>query len=93
MRVKTLLNRTHKLQSFVYEKIRMVERNGQPALEVDLRPRSGSMGICSGCGEVVDFSGYDISPLEQRLTRETGFEIEGHLLEFIGRCQNCRQNA
>lgn len=49
--------------------------------------------ICSGCGEVVDFSGYDISPLEQRLTRETGFEIEGHLLEFIGRCQNCRQNA
>ncbi len=49
--------------------------------------------ICSGCGEVVDFSGYDISPLEERLTRETGFEIEGHLLEFTGRCQRCRQNA
>jgi len=49
--------------------------------------------ICSGCGEVVDFSGYDISPLEEKLSRETGFEIEGHLLEFVGRCQNCRQNA
>lgn len=49
--------------------------------------------ICSVCGEVVDFSGYDISPLEKRLSRETGFEIEGHLLEFIGRCQNCQQNA
>jgi len=49
--------------------------------------------ICSGCGEVVDFSGYDISPLEERLTRETGFEIEGHLLEFTGRCRKCRQNA
>jgi Fur family ferric uptake transcriptional regulator len=49
--------------------------------------------ICSGCGEVVDFSGYDLSPLEERLTRETGFEIEGHLLEFTGRCRRCRQNA
>jgi len=48
--------------------------------------------ICSNCGEVIDFSGYDISPLEERLCRETGFEIEGHLLEFIGRCQNCQQN-
>jgi Fur family ferric uptake transcriptional regulator len=49
--------------------------------------------ICSGCGEVVDFSGYDLSPLEERLSRETGFEIEDHLLEFTGRCRRCRQNA
>ncbi len=49
--------------------------------------------ICSGCGEVVDFSGYDLSLLEERLSRETGFEIEGHLLEFTGRCRRCRQNA
>ncbi len=46
--------------------------------------------ICSSCGEVVDFSGYDLSPLEERLSRETGFEIEDHLLEFIGLCQNCK---
>lgn len=49
--------------------------------------------ICSSCGEVVDFSGYDLSSLQERLSRETGFEIEGHLLEFIGRCQDCRQNT
>jgi Fur family ferric uptake transcriptional regulator len=49
--------------------------------------------ICSDCGEVVDFTGYDLSPLEQRLCRETGFEIEGHLLEFIGLCRNCQNNA
>lgn len=49
--------------------------------------------ICSNCGEVIDFSGYYLAELEQRLYRETGFEIEGHLLEFIGRCQNCRQNV
>ena len=46
--------------------------------------------ICSNCGEVVDFSGYDLSPLEKRLSRETGFEIEDHLHEFIGLCQNCK---
>lgn len=46
--------------------------------------------ICSSCGDVIDFTGHDLSPLEKRLSRETGFEIEGHLLEFIGRCQNCQ---
>jgi Fur family ferric uptake transcriptional regulator len=49
--------------------------------------------ICSNCGEVIDFTGYDLTSLEERLTRETGFEIEGHLLEFIGRCQNCQKNG
>jgi Fur family ferric uptake transcriptional regulator len=48
--------------------------------------------ICSGCGAVVNFSGHHLSRLEARLSRETGFEIEGHLLEFTGRCQNCQQN-
>jgi Fur family ferric uptake transcriptional regulator len=47
--------------------------------------------ICSNCGEVIDFTGYDLTQLEQRLCRETGFEIAGHLLEFIGRCQNCQK--
>ncbi len=48
--------------------------------------------ICSDCGEVIDFTGYHLNELEKRLSRETGFEIEGHLLEFIGRCQNCQKN-
>jgi len=49
--------------------------------------------ICAQCGEVIDFSGYDISPLEKRLRQETGFEIEGHLLEFVGRCRSCQRAA
>ena len=47
--------------------------------------------ICSDCGKVVDFSGYDLSQLEQRLFQETGFKIKGHLLEFIGLCQACQK--
>jgi Fur family ferric uptake transcriptional regulator len=46
--------------------------------------------VCSGCGKVVEFSDCDISGLEKRLSRRTGFEIEGHLLEIRGICPDCR---
>jgi Fur family ferric uptake transcriptional regulator len=49
--------------------------------------------ICSRCGGVTDFTGYDLTELEQRLRRETGFEIEGHLLEFTGACRKCQQDG
>ena len=49
--------------------------------------------ICSNCGKVVDFSGYDLSQLEQRLSLETGFDIEDHLLEFVGLCQACQKEV
>jgi Fur family ferric uptake transcriptional regulator len=49
--------------------------------------------ICSSCGRVVDVCGYDLSDLEQRLSLETGFEIEDHLLEFVGLCHSCQQEA
>ena len=49
--------------------------------------------ICSDCGTVVDFANCDISELEQRLSHETGFEIESHLLEFLGLCRNCQKEA
>jgi len=48
---------------------------------------------CSGCGRVVDFTGHDLRGLEERLTRESGFRIEGHMLEFIGRCRACQRVA
>ncbi len=46
--------------------------------------------ICSGCGTVVDFADCNLSGLEERLSRETGFEVETHLLEFLGRCRHCQ---
>jgi len=49
--------------------------------------------ICSNCGKVVDFAGYDLGELKQRLSLETGFEIEDHLLEFVGLCQACQKEA
>ena len=49
--------------------------------------------ICSNCGRVVDFTGNDLSELEQRLSLETGFEIDDHLLEFTGLCRVCQKEV
>ncbi len=46
--------------------------------------------VCSDCGRAVDFTHCDLGALEDRLSRETGFEIQGHLLELYGKCDNCR---
>ena len=47
MRIKTVLNRVHKVKRFVYEKVRF---DGDE-IEVEVRPRAGSRPICSGCGQ------------------------------------------
>jgi Fur family ferric uptake transcriptional regulator len=47
--------------------------------------------VCSECGQVVDFTNCDLSDIERRLSRDTGFEMESHLLEFLGRCPACQQ--
>ena len=46
--------------------------------------------VCSECGVVADFANCDLGELEKRLSTETGFEINGHTLEFSGRCSSCR---
>ena len=47
--------------------------------------------ICSNCGIVIDFTDHDISKLEQRLSKEKGFRIDSHLLEFVGLCRACQK--
>ena len=49
--------------------------------------------ICSECGTVIDFTECELTELEQRLVQETGFKINGHLLEFLGQCRDCRKKA
>jgi len=57
MRLKAILNRTHKHPSFVYEKIRLLEEGEALSLEVEIRPRKNGRPICSGCSEARP--GYD----------------------------------
>jgi len=47
--------------------------------------------VCSNCGKVVNFTGCQLGELERRLSHETGFQIDHHLLEFTGCCPDCQQ--
>lgn len=43
--------------------------------------------VCLECGRVVEFPcGNWLSELRRELEAQTGFRIEGHLLQFYGRC-------
>ena len=56
-------------------------------------PRHHHHLICSNCGAVIDFTGCDLGEVQQNLSKETGFRIDAHLLEFIGLCQACQKEA
>jgi Fur family ferric uptake transcriptional regulator len=47
--------------------------------------------VCAQCGTVADFTGCDLEALQQRLSLESGFKIEGHLLHFLGHCRDCQE--
>ena len=47
--------------------------------------------ICSSCNQVVEFDGCDLDDLFKRITRKTGFAIEGHWLQVFGRCPKCQR--
>lgn len=49
--------------------------------------------ICTQCGRVVEFEGCELDELTRRLSRKTGFQIQGHLLQFVGRCRDCQKKT
>jgi Fe2+ or Zn2+ uptake regulation protein len=46
--------------------------------------------ICRQCGAAVEFEGCDLSPFLARISSETNYLIEEHLLELVGLCPECR---
>jgi len=48
--------------------------------------------ICSNCGTVIDFT-CGLEEVQQNLSQETGFQIDGHLLEFTGLCETCQKES
>ena len=45
--------------------------------------------VCRGCGQAREVTDCDLSTLEKLLTAQTGFQVEGHHLEFFGLCAGC----
>ena len=49
--------------------------------------------VCSMCGTVKEFTGCNLGDIEQKLVTETGFTVNGHLLEFQGICPDCQNKT
>jgi Fur family ferric uptake transcriptional regulator len=46
--------------------------------------------VCWRCGAAVEFEGCDLSAFLYRVSQETGYRIDDHLLELSGLCTNCQ---
>lgn len=47
--------------------------------------------VCHECDRAVEFSGEeDLSNLVNRVQKETGFIVDGHLLQLYGLCPECQ---
>ena len=47
--------------------------------------------LCRTCHQAVEFPGTeDLTPLVERISQDTGFQIEHHLLELVGLCPSCQ---
>ena len=45
--------------------------------------------ICTLCGESIPIDGCPLHQLEEELSKQTGYVITGHNLEFSGICPHC----
>lgn len=46
--------------------------------------------VCVSCGGVQDMDDCAVADMVRELSGNTGYDIEGHWLEFYGRCEACR---
>ena len=47
--------------------------------------------LCRTCHQAVEFPGTeDLTPLVERISQDTGFRVEHHLLELVGLCPSCQ---
>jgi len=45
--------------------------------------------VCSVCGRAEEFQDCDLDPLVKSLQTKTGYTIDVHVLELMGRCPDC----
>ncbi len=57
------------------------------------RPQHHHHLVCTGCGKVQDLDDCAVSDLVRELAGSSGYEIEGHWLEFYGHCAACRSGV
>lgn len=68
----------------------VAEIDGIAYYELKRKEHSHRM-ICKNCGKIVEIDNCPLGKVEERLKKETGFEIDSHLLEFRGLCPDCQK--
>lgn len=48
--------------------------------------------ICENCGAIEDIQDNAIEEIEKRLSKNRGFKVNRHCLEFYGLCKKCQKN-
>ena len=48
--------------------------------------------ICHSCGGTVFFEGDNLQQLIERVTAESGYQVDDHWLQLFGKCPQCRDN-
>ncbi len=46
--------------------------------------------ICTACGRAQDVDCTAMEQFAEALRRRHGFQLDGHAVEFLGRCRSCR---
>ena len=88
MLIKTILNKVHKLKSFVYQDVKPGVYQGSEVFNVTVVPRKNSHAVCSGC--LKPAPGYD-SLAERRFEFVPLWGIRVFLLYTMRRvqCKTC----
>ena len=86
--------------STVYRTLEHLLAKGEATTRVDDAGESAYMmcepehhhhhAICTGCGRVEDVDCSTIGQFAESLRTVHGFELDGHKMEFNGRCRDCR---
>ncbi len=70
---------------------RVMLEDGRPQYRLLGPRRHHHHVVCVECGRVQDLEECAVGGLVRELASVTGYEIQGHWLEFYGRCLSCRQ--
>ena len=86
MLVKTILNRCQRFKRFVYGKVRFVTRAGRDVLEVELKPRKGSVALCSCCHQAAPCYDHASEPRRFEFVPLWGYAV---FLVYVMRRVDC----
>jgi len=72
--------------------VRRVHREGGCHGYLPASPGHRHALICQRCGRAVEFPGEDdLHELIGRVEARTGYRVDDHLLQLLGRCPDCRE--